>query len=66
MESGGISIWQIVIVFVLYSLPAIFVLFSSRVKGWKKVGWVVVSLWFWFIGYILFLLITKKPENPNN
>jgi hypothetical protein len=66
VESGGISVWQLVILFVLYTLPTIFVIFSSREKGWRKVGWVVVTLWFWFIGYILFLLITKKPENSNN
>lgn len=48
---------------VLMLSPLGIVLFSKRVRGWRKFGWFLVALWLPLIGFVLFLLLTKKPEN---
>lgn len=62
---GGISIWQLIIIFVMFSivlLPCLVALFSSKATGADKALWFILSFIFSWIGYLLFyyLVIKKK------
>ena len=62
MGLGGISIWQLIIILLMF-MPSIIVLFSKRVSGWRKFGWFLVASAMWVIGLVLFFLLTKKPDD---
>ena len=55
----GISIWQSIIVIILL-VPLIHVLVSSRSHGGAKFGWFMLVLFFSWLAYIAFLIITQN------
>jgi len=61
----GLSI-ALMIVFVIYLVPIIWVLISSRSQGGAKFGWFIVVLFFSWLGLAAFLIITQahKRERP--
>lgn len=59
----GISIWQILIIFLLIVLvvvPPVKVLLSNKASGWSKLIWFVLSLWFSWLGYFTYYHISLK------
>jgi len=40
----------------------LFVLFSSRSQGGAKFGWFLITLFFSWLGFAVFLITTQKPE----
>lgn len=62
---GGISIWELLIVFVLLGsfIPLILTGFSKRAKGAGKIGWLILVFFTSWIGYAVFLIVTQlvKP-----
>jgi hypothetical protein len=47
--------------FVIYVLPTLHILFSSRSHGGAKFGWILINLVFPILGWGVFLVITQ-PE----
>jgi len=60
----GVSIWQLIIVIFLFA-PIIHVLASSRSHGGAKFGWFLGVLFFSWLAYIVFLIITQKTADQN-
>ena len=58
----GISIWQFIIVIILLA-PLIHVLVSSRSHGGAKFGWFMLVLFFSWLAYIAFLIITQNKAD---
>ncbi|HPG39382.1 MAG TPA: hypothetical protein PLP19_01050 [bacterium] len=57
---------EIMIILLVIFFPPILVLVSKRANGSKKYGWLLITLFLSWLGYLLFLLITNKPvENGN-
>lgn len=56
---GGISLWQLIVILLLF-VPLIHVLVSSRAHGGAKVGWLLAVLFFSWLAYIAFLIVTQK------
>ena len=55
----GVSIWQvIIIVFLLW--PAIHILISPRSVGGEKFGWFLLAIFFSWLAYPVFLIVTQK------
>jgi uncharacterized membrane protein YhaH (DUF805 family) len=68
MSAGGISIWQLlilVLMFCIFVLPWLMALFSKKAKGTEKAVWFLLSFIFSWLGYILYyyLVIKKNLEN---
>jgi hypothetical protein len=65
MSTGGVSIWQLIIlvlIFCIFILPCLMALFSKKANGLDKVVWFFISLLFGWLGYFLYyyLVIKKK------
>ena len=62
---GGVSIWQLFIIFVLVGsfIPLLLTGLSKRAKGAGKVGWLILVFFTSWIGYAVFLIVTQlvKP-----
>ena len=58
----GISIWQIIILFVVL-WPLLHVLISDRSHGGAKFGWFLATFFFSWLAYIVFLIITQKAKD---
>ncbi len=63
---GGISIWQLLIIVVLF-LPVILVIFSKKARGNNKFIWLAMTLLLWWIGYFAyyFSVVRKLPKNAS-
>ena len=63
----GLSI-TLMILFVIYLVPIIWVLVSSRSHGGAKFGWFILVLFFSWLGVAAFLIVTQAPkrERPPN
>lgn len=59
---GGISIWQLLIVLILF-MPVIHVLVSNRSHGGAKFGWFLAVFFFSWLGYIVFLIVTQPAKD---
>ncbi|MCP4588338.1 hypothetical protein [Pseudoalteromonas sp.] len=66
---GGISIWQILILTILFAgviLPCILALCSSKAKGHHKFIWFLLSLFFLWIGYAAYYFsVIKKLQDES-
>ena len=54
---GGISIWQIIILLVMFAigvLPWLMALLSKKVNGSKKFVWFLLSFIFSWLGYLVY------------
>jgi uncharacterized membrane protein YhaH (DUF805 family) len=63
---GGISIWQLLILMVIFALgvlPWLMALFSKKAKGTDKVVWFLVSFFFSWIGYLPYYHFVIKKNN---
>jgi len=56
---GSIGAPELIIILIVL-LPPILVLFSRHTSGGTKLAWFLVSLFLSWLGYILFLVFTKK------
>lgn len=69
MGVGGVSIWQLVIILVMFLigvLPWIMALLSKKVKGTKKLVWFILSFLFSWIGYIAYYAIAVRGKDSEN
>lgn len=62
MGMGGISIWSLLIIILIF-FPMIHVLVSSRSHGGAKFGWFLAVFIFSWLGYIVFLIVTQSVKN---
>ncbi|WP_036234038.1 PLDc N-terminal domain-containing protein [Marinobacterium litorale] len=62
MGFGGISVWQLIILIAVFA-PAIHVLVSERSHGGAKFGWFLAILFFSWVGYIVFLIVTQSTKD---
>jgi uncharacterized membrane protein YhaH (DUF805 family) len=65
---GGVSIWQILMLFVMlliWVLPWVLALMSKKAKGMHKIIWFLMSFFISWIGYLVyyFVVIKELPEN---
>ena len=62
--------WQeaipFVVFFLVYFVPLIWVLSSSRSRGGAKFGWFLVVLFFSWVGLAVFLIVTQSQRNRPN
>lgn len=49
--------------FVVFGIPILWVLLSSRSHGGAKFGWLIVTLFFSWIGFAVFLITTQATKN---
>jgi hypothetical protein len=49
-------------IIILLLLPPIFILFSNRVSGTKKILWVISSIFFNYFALLAFLLCNMRPN----
>jgi hypothetical protein len=62
----GISIWQIIIIFlliILFIVPPIKALLSKKASGWSKFIWFLLSSWFSWVGYFAYYHLSIKKQN---
>lgn len=63
------SIWQIIIFIVLFSLtllPVIIALTSKKAKGVHKLGWSLVSLLFSWLGFLVYYFFVVRGLSERN
>jgi hypothetical protein len=58
----GLSI-ALLIIFIIYLLPIIWVLVSGRSHGGAKFGWFLVTVFFSWLGFAAFLIITQASKD---
>jgi hypothetical protein len=58
--SMGLLEWVFLIVL---SVPPLFVIWSKRVSGGRKVFWFVLTSLFSWLAYVLFIIVTKKDSS---
>jgi hypothetical protein len=61
-EILGLSI-ALLIIFIVYLLPIIWVLVSGRSHGGAKFGWFLVAVFFSWLGLAAFLIITQASKD---
>ncbi len=61
--SMGLLDWVFLIVL---SLPPLFVIWSKRVRGGRKVFWFVMTSLFSWLAYVLFILMTRKQDSSSS
>ena len=59
------EIAALLIVLIIYGGPLIHVAASNRSHGGAKFGWFVAVLFFWWLAYIVFLIVTQKTADQN-
>jgi Na+/melibiose symporter-like transporter len=47
---------------VIYVVPVLWVLLSGRSHGGAKFGWILVTIFFSWLGLAVFLIITQAPR----
>lgn len=60
VTSMGLLEWIFLIVL---SLPPLFVIWSKRVSGGRKVFWFVLTSLFSWLAYVPFIIVTKKDSS---
>jgi hypothetical protein len=53
-----------IILGVIFLLPAILVMFSSKVHGFEKAGWALVALFLSWIGFAVFMTVQALRPSP--
>ena len=61
-EILGVSI-GLLILFIIYLAPIIWVLVSGRSHGGAKFGWFLVTIFFSWLGLAAFLIITQASKD---
>jgi hypothetical protein len=61
-EILGLSI-ALLIIFIVYLLPIIWVLVSGRSHGGAKFGWFLVAVFFSWLGFAVFLIFTQASKD---
>ena len=56
-EVFGVSVMILLVLFLFYWMPVIWVLMSDRTEGVMKFAWFIVTLFFSWVGLIAFLLL---------
>lgn len=65
-ERDSANTWIAIILLVFAAvllLPIVWVLFSSRSHGGAKFGWFLVVVFFSWLGFAVFLILTQKPRD---
>ena len=65
MGIGGFGITGVLIL-LLWVLPIIHVIISDRSRGPARFLWFVAVLIFSWVGYIVYLLATRRPKSLKN
>ena len=65
-EVFGISLAVLLVLFLVYWLPVIWVLASNRTEGVTKFAWFIITLFFSWVGLIAFLLLTPAGGSRPN
>ena len=63
MEIFGLSLAVLLVVFLFYWLPVIWVLASDRTSGVTKLAWFLVTFFFSWVGLVAFLLLAPSGGN---
>ena len=63
MSSDEIGLSVIVVFLLIYLMPIIWVLASSRSHGGAKFGWFLVTVFFSWLGLGVFLIFTQAPKD---
>jgi hypothetical protein len=53
----------LLLILAVFLIPIIWVVFSSRSHGGAKLGWIVVVLFFSWLGFAVFLIVTQPSRN---
>jgi RsiW-degrading membrane proteinase PrsW (M82 family) len=59
---GPRDLLVLLVVALVYGLPVLWVLFSSRSRGGAKFGWFLVAMFFSWLGLAVFLIVTQHPR----
>lgn len=68
----SLSVWQEMIPFSIFGVigvcwvfPLLFVLVSGRSQGGAKFGWFLMYLFFSWVGFAVFLIVTQHLKPPS-
>ena len=61
-EVFGISFAVLLVLFLIYWLPVIWVLASNRTEGVTKFAWFIITLFFSWVGLIAFLILAPPSS----
>jgi hypothetical protein len=66
-EIFGISLAVLLVLFIVYWLPVIWVLASNRTEGATKFAWFIITFVFSWVGLIAFLILAPRAggRGPN-
>lgn len=66
MGSDGIIGIALLVIFIIYLLPIIWVLASGRSHGGAKFGWFLITVFFSWLGLAAFLIFTQGAKDRRN
>lgn len=61
MAGMGLLEWAVLI---FLSVPPLFIIFSKRVTGRRKMLWFILTSLFSWLAYVPFLIMTRKADTP--
>ena len=59
---GGVGATIVMVVLLGWLIFPFYVLFSSRSEGGAKFGWFLITLFFSWVGFAVFLIVTQPKE----
>jgi hypothetical protein len=62
MAFGGPGAIIATVILLSYPMCLLYVLFSGRSEGGAKFGWFLLTLFFWWVGLAIFLILTQRTK----
>ena len=59
---GGVGALIAMVILLSWLICPLFVLFSRRSEGGAKFGWFLITLFFSWAGFAVFLILTQRPK----
>ena len=59
---GGVGAIIALVIVLSWFICPLWVLFSSRSAGGAKFGWFLIMLFFSWLGFAVFLIVTQRPK----
>jgi Na+/melibiose symporter-like transporter len=59
---GGLVVLAFIVIAFIWLFPTLFVLFSGRTHGGAKFGWFLITVFFSWVGFAVFLIFTQRPK----
>jgi hypothetical protein len=54
----------VIVLAIIWIFPTVFVLLSGRSRGAAKFGWFLLSIFFGWVAFAVFLIVTQRRREP--